>query len=150
VNKTEKQLYDKQYYLKNKKKMITQSILLQSQRRESLENDGEYYLISPTWLLTSTKASAKKKGLEHNIELDDLKIPVLCPLLSIPLTFLLRESLKDSTACVDRIDNSKGYVKGNVWVISSLANRMKSRATLSELRTFCMSVLNRLGDYIEH
>jgi hypothetical protein len=34
---------------------------------------------------------------------------------------------------LDRIDNSKGYIVGNVWVISMRANRLKSDATVDEL-----------------
>jgi hypothetical protein len=35
---------------------------------------------------------------------------------------------------LDRIDNSKGYVKGNVAVISFRANTLKNNATANELR----------------
>ena len=37
---------------------------------------------------------------------------------------------------LDRIDPNKGYVKGNVQVISRLANIMKSNASPEELRAF--------------
>lgn len=34
---------------------------------------------------------------------------------------------------LDRIDSSKGYVKGNVRVISARANMLKNNATVEEL-----------------
>lgn len=46
---------------------------------------------------------------------------------------------------IDRKDSSKGYIKGNVWVISSIANRMKWNATKEQLLTFCQGVLSLEG-----
>ena len=36
---------------------------------------------------------------------------------------------------LDRIDSTKGYIKGNVWVISNRANTLKNDASLQELKT---------------
>ena len=35
---------------------------------------------------------------------------------------------------MDRINPTKGYVKGNIWVISLRANRIKNDSTPQELR----------------
>jgi hypothetical protein len=39
----------------------------------------------------------------------------------------------DSSPTLDKIDNAKGYTKGNIIWVSSRANRIKSDATLDEL-----------------
>jgi hypothetical protein len=36
---------------------------------------------------------------------------------------------------MDRIDNSRGYVKGNVIIVSQLANRIKTSATPDQIIT---------------
>lgn len=63
--------------------------------------------------------------------LDDLVIPTHCPLLGIELD-QFHPNL-DNHCSLDRIDSTKGYVRGNVMVISHRANRIKSNATAEEL-----------------
>jgi hypothetical protein len=46
---------------------------------------------------------------------------------------------------IDRKDNTKGYTKDNVWVISQLANQMKSNATPEQLRAFARWILSEYG-----
>lgn len=88
----------------------------------------------------AAKDRADKKGLEFNIEESDILIPTICPLLNIPIEFGTKEDYNSSPS-LDRIDNTKGYIKGNVWVISKKANTMKNSATLEELHTFCTNML---------
>jgi hypothetical protein len=45
------------------------------------------------------------------------------------------------SASLDRIIPELGYIKGNVRVISLLANQMKWNATKEQLLTFCRGVL---------
>lgn len=78
---------------------------------------------------------AKKKAISFTLALDDIVIPMFCPILGIELKFNTTHSLYNSPT-LDRMDNTKGYEKGNVWVISNLANLMKSNATPAELLAF--------------
>jgi len=94
-------------------------------------------------MLNRSKSRAKRKAFEHNIELDDISIPNNCPLLGIPL-FKGEDSVQENSPTLDRIDSSKGYIKGNVWVISYKANTIKSNATPEELLT----IATRLSDFI--
>ena len=83
-------------------------------------------------LLRSAKVRALKRDLEFNIGVEDFDLPEKCPLLNISLTCNL-DKAKDNSYSLDRIDNSKGYIKGNVWIISNKANRLKGDASLEEL-----------------
>jgi hypothetical protein len=70
------------------------------------------------------KSRAKERGIEFNIEVSDILIPEICPILKTKIT---KPSL-------DRIDNSRGYVKGNVRVISYYANMIKSSLSIEEIK----------------
>jgi len=83
-------------------------------------------------LLTYARTSACLKGLEINITVEDIVIPGKCPVLGIPLFFTTGRRT-DNTPTLDRIDNSKGYIKGNVVVVSWRVNNIKRDATIDEL-----------------
>lgn len=44
-----------------------------------------------------------------------------------------REFEKEIQPIIDRIDNTKGYIKENIVVVSTRANLLKSDATINEL-----------------
>lgn len=107
---------------------------IQQQKKASRERNIEQAM------LTSAKNRAARKGLEFNLELSDIVIPEKCPLLEVPFHFGTKECY-DYSPSIDRIDNSKGYVKGNIQIISMKANAMKNSASLEELYTFCKNIL---------
>ena len=86
--------------------------------------------------------STKADNIEHTISKHDIIIPDKCPYLDVPLTRLHGQGQLPTNASIDRIDNSKGYIKGNIQVISKLANRMKNHATKEQLIAFANSVLS--------
>lgn len=75
--------------------------------------------------LSKIRNSAKKRGLEFNLA-EYPPIPSHCPILGIPI---LMRGHRDFRPSVDRVDNTKGYIPGNVRVVSARANRMKSDIT---------------------
>ena len=86
------------------------------------------------------KARAEKYDYDFNIEESDIIVPEICPLLEIPIYCGDKDNYENSPS-LDRIDNNKGYIKGNVWVISKKANSMKNSATREELNKFCKNVI---------
>ena len=98
-------------------------------------------------LLSQAKIRAKKNKLEFDLIEEDIIIPERCPLMDIPL-FRGDNYAKDNSPCIDRIDNTKGYVKSNIRVVSYLANRMKSNATKEQLLYFADHIKDYLGDDI--
>lgn len=97
---------------------------------------AEWLTRNPEYAIWHTaKQRASKSGIEFSIEVSDIVIPERCSYLDVPISYR-------NGASLDRIDNSKGYVKGNIEVISLKANRMKSNATKEELILFAKRVLH--------
>ena len=96
------------------------------------------------YMVSTAKYSAKRRGLEFDLTVDDIHIPVECPYLHIPLTRTQGQGHCIGTnASLDRIDPTKGYIKGNIEVVSRLANQMKQNATREQLLNFARTVLRR-------
>jgi hypothetical protein len=86
-------------------------------------------------LYNSLKGSAKKRGIHFSLtltELNDLTFPITCPILGIPIRF--NRGQRDDSISIDRIDSERGYEIDNIVVISWRANRLKSDASLSDMK----------------
>lgn len=159
--------YHRQYYQANKDKKREQGRIWEANNREKVrayqkkrrdrlkaanpelarEAQRKWERANPSKILfKAAKARAAKYGHEFTIDLEDVQIPEYCPLLGIKLE--PRQGGKgpqDNSPSLDRIDNNLGYVKGNVWVVSWLANKMKATATHEQLLTFAINVQGWLG-----
>jgi hypothetical protein len=98
---------------------------------------GEYMRLSRqknpiVHMLARAKARAKAKGMVFALTKEDVVVPLVCPVLGIAL-YVGSGTASDHSPELDRIDNTKGYVKENVLVVSRRANRIKNDATLAEL-----------------
>lgn len=91
------------------------------------------------------KARSVQQGLEFTITKEDIVIPKTCPVLGIPLYCTSGKSgaFKHSPS-LDKIDPSRGYVTGNVQVISQLANQMKHSASRDDLLAFAEWIRNNI------
>ena len=86
------------------------------------------------YLLRGARSRCKISGLQCTVTSADIKLVHICPLLGIPLKIAKGVGNANANSySLDRIDNSKGYIPGNVWIISRRANLIKSDATLEEL-----------------
>jgi len=114
--------YFQEYYLKNRDRVLA----------NNRKNQEIFYEKYPERMLhKNAKSRAKKNGVLFDIEVSDITIPDLCPVLRVPMVRNTR-----TAPSLDRIDPNKGYTKGNVQVMSKLANTMKNCATPSELVEF--------------
>lgn len=118
-------------------------------RKARIEIDEEYkqhirdintkYNHSPRGIIKGLLSRAKKRAalynLEFNLTLEDIELPKYCPILGLELG-IGKKGGSDNSYSLDRIDSSKGYIKGNVQVISRLANAMKNSANPEILEKF--------------
>lgn len=95
-------------------------------------------------LYLECKRRAKKHGIPFDLEPIDISVPEICPILGIPLK-MGTGGPEDGSPSVDQIVAGLGYIKGNVQVISHLANRMKSNATPDQLRRFSEWIKKQYG-----
>jgi hypothetical protein len=91
--------------------------------------------------LSQAKRRAIAKGIKFEISIEDLlPLPNTCPVFGMQINYngTGNKGFIDDCPSIDRIDSSKGYVKGNVQIISWRANRIKSDASIKEI----IAVLN--------
>lgn len=90
----------------------------------------------------AARKRAKEKGLPFNLEKSDIIIPTHCPYLGLELkNWVPRGQSRRQVISLDRIIPELGYVKGNIQVISHLANTMKNDASKEELISFAKKIL---------
>lgn len=94
-------------------------------------------------MVRRAKYRAELKNVPFDITSDDIEFVETCPLLEIKLNWgeTTNEGGRNiDTPSLDRIDPSLGYIKGNVRIISLLANMMKTSANRSQLETFYKNI----------
>ena len=84
-------------------------------------------------MILKQRGRAKERGIEFSITEKDLELPECCPILDLKLDYFSHSAAVDNIATIDRIDSSKGYIPGNIQIISFLANRIKSDASIDTL-----------------
>jgi len=138
---------DPQWYLDRLEKSRTRQRTFFAEKRKNKEwskidnaRVRDYRAREPMrYAISHAKAKAKKVGIPFDLKFIDLTIPDTCPVLGMPL---IMHKGGSAQASLDRIHPQKGYVKGNVKVISLRANMLKNDCIdPAELRA--------VADYIE-
>ena len=84
-------------------------------------------------LFNESRARAKVRGVEFTITLADIPpMGTHCPLLGHPFGERVFGTRSHNTPSIDRIDPTKGYVPGNIWVVGYRANLIKNSGTAEE------------------
>lgn len=90
-------------------------------------------------IVRRARMRGRKRGLGATITVADLHWPTHCPVLGIALDYPDNYGeRKNKNVCanwpsLDRYNPAKGYVPGNVYVISYRANTLKNNATYEEI-----------------
>lgn len=98
------------------------------------------------WACSAT-GSARERARRYALPIDIDKnyvrsiVPAVCPVFGTPFEFLGKR-LRPESPSLDRIDPAKGYVRGNVAIISLRANAIKSNA--------CWQDIQRVADWLRN
>jgi hypothetical protein len=106
-------------------------------------------------MVKKARKRAKDKTLDFNIDHAYIRsiTPSHCPILGVPLEWSSQRGNGNrplpNSPSLDRIDPSKGYVKGNVWIISYRANAIKNDASHEELKLVTKAVGEAIVNSLE-
>lgn len=103
-------------------------------RRRAVARNPRSYFVS------QAKRLAKNAGVPFDLSKEDIELPTHCPLLEIPIVYFARGRRVDGSASLDRLVPAHGYVRGNVKIISELANRIKTNATSEQIKTIASNI----------
>ena len=98
-------------------------------------------------MLAQAKRRAIQSNKEFDLTLEDIRSLVVptCPVLGFPLRWEYGHGQsKDQSPSLDRFDNSRGYTKDNVLIISTKANTLKSSMTKEEAAAILKYMSNTL------
>ena len=131
--KEEKRLYDIEYRKVNvKKRSEGNKIWYESVRKKKFIEDPQHYL----WYVARTRS--RKSGISFTISPSD----IFCPILGHTLT--KGDGYLHNAMSLDRVDNTKGYIPGNVRVISRQANILKSSLTIDIIENILKYIKNEI------
>ncbi len=146
---TKMQTYQKEYRIKNKDKLKQKHIIWYSKNKKLVAQKKKEVDYTPEGrlhrLFLAAKARAKKFNLDFSVLESELSMPEVCPILGIKLNYGAGKGNDYNRASLDRIDNTKGYTKDNIQIISLRANVIKRDATLDEL----IKITNYMKKYVE-
>lgn len=82
-------------------------------------------------IFVDKRKNARDRGVEWKLVLGDIDWPTHCPVLGMRLDYMSK-GRRENSPSFDRTNPLKGYIPGNVKVISWRANRIKNDGTAAE------------------
>lgn len=131
---TEKQkLKKREYYLRNREHILRS---MREKQQEKLKDPVKRAEYCENWrlysrknyesrVLAAVKSKCKRFNIEFNLDITDIVIPTVCPKTGIPLVIHTERGKFPDTPSIDRIDPNKGYIKGNIQIVSFWYNIAK-------------------------
>ena len=126
--------------------------------QKAIKSCGEWIPSTTPWAMRVTRIMnyASKQGVKVGFKsvsefaqyARDIA-PERCPVFGFKLTVGTRWDHRHSPS-IDKIIPSKGYVRGNIQVISMMANTMKQNATPKQLEQFANWVVQNKSKRKEH
>ena len=103
------------------------------------------------WHWNKIQRSAKKRNYIFDIDIEYAnnlfkQQNQKCALTNQTLYFATRNEDKSPTASLDRIDNTQGYVEGNVQWVHKHINRLKSDYDQQVFKQMCLAVANNMSE----
>jgi hypothetical protein len=134
--KRDRRAYWREY--QRKRYAASKAQTLSERAKNGADGEGRFYSLQEKmsffrFKLTQVAAGAKPRGKEFSIKLQDVQLPDKCPVLGITLDYGWPITNLGAVPSLDRIDNDKGYVPGNIIVMSLRANKMKGAASKDEM-----------------
>lgn len=101
-------------------------------------------------LITTSRYRCKLSGHEHSIDVAYIRNIYeeqqgLCAITGMKMIIRGSNCAADSpySISLDRIDSTKGYIPGNVWLVCTGVNLMKARLTMDQFVEFCRKVVEK-------
>jgi len=104
-------------------------------------------------VLLRVESSAKRMGREFNLTKEYVSEVweaqnKQCALTGMELTWKRTAETKGTTASIDRIDSSKGYIEGNIQIVHKIVNIMKMQHSQEDFIEWCNKVSSFAGSMV--
>lgn len=125
----------KEYYQRNKRRYLDQQKEYYQKNKEAIKEKERLRSQTPEKKYTSYKASAKHRGKDFTLTLEEFKAHWQKPCVYCGIGI--------ETIGLDRVDNEEGYHASNVVACCSACNVAKAELTQMEFIALCQAVAQR-------
>lgn len=127
-----------EYYAQNRERLLANRRVKRASpevaAKERAYRDMAYARDRAKLLYRGARNRAKLLGVEFAIQYSDVHLPEKCPVLGMPFNLIGKRGDSRYSPTIDRINPKRGYVPGNIMVISFRANQIKNDASAAEIR----------------